>query len=561
MEQALDIFKQGEWVVTLLFTAVMTSFLAYIIINSKHTRVMVYYCLGHSLTILLITASFAAELAVEERTKWIITAGVYLFKLVFDVIFILYINAFYKPARRYFHLAAIIVYVIAGVTTILTNPLHGLFIKSFSPDGAVFGALYYVFLGCGFALEVIGMLCIIKYWVKKLDNRGFRVIASMIAISGMAFLHLSLMNAFKLKVDCFPLLIALIFAFYFVGASKYGMFDAISYNSVYGLELFTDALLITTGKGTVTYRNKACEQIDEKTLHEIRESFGCEVKRGEYSQGEIKRELELAQEDGIRFYTVTVKPVKRRAFSVKKQIYIIHDNTKEISAINQLCEKNQYLQEMNDSTKSMAEDAKRLAVLSERNLLANEIHDVVGHALILALNTMESNKLLRDRSLAMRRLRQVVTEIGVILREMESARYRDRSETASGGKASRMLLSERLSALETRLSEAGIDLEISSSGDLDGCKRGVANDIYRICQESVTNAIKHGKAGKIAISIKNRSGLIELYILDNGKGCAKIEKGTGLSSMESRVQKLGGTINFSSFEGQEGFMVRAGIPM
>ncbi len=96
---------------------------------------------------------------------------------------------------------------------------------------------------------------------------------------------------------------------------------------------------------------------------------------------------------------------------------------------------------------------------------------------------------------------------------------------------------------------------------MDSCQKKITNDIYRICQESVTNAIKHGNAEKIAISIKNRSGFIELYILDNGKGCGEIIKGTGLSSMESRVQRLGGTINFSSFEGQEGFMVRAGIPM
>ncbi len=458
MEPALNVFEQSEWVITLLFTAAMTSFLAYIIINSKHSRVRVYYCLGHSLTILLITMNFASKIAADVNAKLLIAVVAYLLKLIFDIIFILYINAFYSPTRRRFHLAAVLVYLILGAVTILTNPSHHLFISEVTQTSITYGSLYYVFMACGLLLEVTGMLCIVSYWVKKLDNQLFRAVASVIAISGMVFLHLSLTNILELEVDFFPLLIAVIFAFYFIGASRYGMFDAISYNSVYGLELFTDAIMITSASNRILYKNKVCELLDEKTLQEIFDSFEFDEENGSPNSGEIKKELELAREDGMRYYTVTLKPVKRRAFSTKKSIYIIHDNTKNISAINLLSEKNQYLLEMNDSTKTMSEDAKKLAILQERNQLANEIHDVVGHALILALNTMESNKLLYDRAAAMRRIRQVVSEIGATMREMETSRRQGAKGAKDTERSAYPRLSERLATLESRLCAAGVDL-------------------------------------------------------------------------------------------------------
>lgn len=535
-------------------------FLACIIINSKHSRVQAYYCFGHALTILLFITNFAAKIAPDAQTKWGLIAATCLLKLVFDISFVLYINAFYKPVRRTVHLAVVAFYLTAGITVILTNPWHHLFVSDITASSVVYGALYYVIMGAGFAFEIVGMLCIIQYWVKRLDNPQFRTLASLVALTGILFMHGSLLNVFKMQVDVIPLLIAAGFALYFIGASKYSMFDAISYNSVHGLELFTDALLIVDRKGKVVYKNRSCELLDGNTLQAILDRFSFQPDHGKTEQKEVRTELELAKPDGTKYYTVTVKPIKRTPLASGKSVYIIHDNTKYVSEINALFEKKQYLQELNDSTKTMWEDSKRLAVLRERNLLANEIHDVVGHALILALNTMESNKLLTDRSVAMGRIKQAVTEIGVIVKEMELTRQYEPSEQKENEKPSSVLLAERLAALETRLSDAGVDLEVTAVDNFENCQKCVVNGIYRICQESVTNAIKHGNAGRIAISIKQKSDIIELFVLDNGRGCTDIVKGTGLTSMEYRVQKLGGTINFSSFEDQAGFMVRAGIP-
>ena len=82
--------------------------------------------------------------------------------------------------------------------------------------------------------------------------------------------------------------------------------------------------------------------------------------------------------------------------------------------------------------------------------------------------------------------------------------------------------------------------------------------IYRIVQESVTNAIRHGKADVIDIGIGREDGLLNIKIKDNGIGCGKVYKGFGLHHMQERLSLLKGTL---SYDGSDGFSIDASIPI
>ncbi|HEX4262953.1 MAG TPA: PAS domain S-box protein [Verrucomicrobiae bacterium] len=72
-----------------------------------------------------------------------------------------------------------------------------------------------------------------------------------------------------------------------------------------------------------------------------------------------------------------------------------------------------------------------------------------------------------------------------------------------------------------------------------------ATHLFRIAQEAVSNAIKHGKARRVVISLRDTRGRIVLKVSDNGKGFPKRtskNKGMGLRIMQSRAGMLGGTI-------------------
>jgi len=73
----------------------------------------------------------------------------------------------------------------------------------------------------------------------------------------------------------------------------------------------------------------------------------------------------------------------------------------------------------------------------------------------------------------------------------------------------------------------------------------VATHLFRIAQEAVSNAIKHGRAKRIVIALHQASGRITLSISDNGSGLSKSptsHKGMGLRIMQSRAGMIGGNI-------------------
>ena len=84
------------------------------------------------------------------------------------------------------------------------------------------------------------------------------------------------------------------------------------------------------------------------------------------------------------------------------------------------------------------------------------------------------------------------------------------------------------------------------------------NAIYRVIQEGITNAIRHGKAEKIWITMTKEDSDILLQIKDNGIGSKEIKSGFGTKHIKERIGMLGGTV---TFDGSSGFTVNARIPI
>ena len=102
------------------------------------------------------------------------------------------------------------------------------------------------------------------------------------------------------------------------------------------------------------------------------------------------------------------------------------------------------------------------------------------------------------------------------------------------------------------------EIEYICEARLDCFTEDEEDVIYRIVQESITNAIRHGKADYIRISIRREQEMLKIGIKDNGIGCADIKKGFGLHHMEERLSMLNGSL---SYDGRDGFEVKAAIPI
>lgn len=204
--------------------------------------------------------------------------------------------------------------------------------------------------------------------------------------------------------------------------------------------------------------------------------------------------------------------------------------------------------------KQYSDEVGRLSVVEERNRIARDIHDTIGHnmtALIMQLQMAEhlykedaakSEGLLAS---AVGTARDSLTGIREVVETLRG------DETADPKNAVRMLaaeFSEKTGAeIKLELAEDGRD---GISGKLSE-KRNLAAEmaLYRIVQEALTNAVRHGKATEILVDIKYLPREIRFRIRDNGTGVQDIKEGFGLKGIRERAEAFGGKVTIESGQG------------
>lgn len=241
-------------------------------------------------------------------------------------------------------------------------------------------------------------------------------------------------------------------------------------------------------------------------------------------------------------------------------IYVIQEQKGIIDKINvlyhQISEKNEALSQANIELQKLADIKEQMGKTKERNRLAREIHDTLGHTLTgisagidACLTMIDSQPQLTKKQLEI--ISKVTREgIGEVRRSVNELRP-DALERLSLESAIENMITEM-----TQMSNAKVffDCKVSQlKFDEDE-----ENTIYRIVQESITNAIRHGMAEKIWVNISQEQSVLRICIKDNGKGCKELKKGFGTKHMIERINMLHGTVEF---HGEDGFVVDARIPI
>ena len=241
-------------------------------------------------------------------------------------------------------------------------------------------------------------------------------------------------------------------------------------------------------------------------------------------------------------------------------IYVIQEQQGIIEKVNslyaQLSQKNSELENANEELKQFADMKEKMGETKERNRLAREIHDTLGHTLTgisagidACLTMIESNPQVTKKQLEV--ISKVTRDgIGEVRRSVTELRP-DALERLSLESAIRNMIEDM-----TLVTKA----EVYFTCEAENLKfdEDEENTIYRIVQESITNAVRHGKASKIWVTINREDYELHLRIQDNGEGCTDMKKGFGTKHMIERIQMLHGTVNF---KGDNGFLVDAVIPI
>jgi GAF domain-containing protein/ligand-binding sensor domain-containing protein/two-component sensor histidine kinase len=198
------------------------------------------------------------------------------------------------------------------------------------------------------------------------------------------------------------------------------------------------------------------------------------------------------------------------------------------------------------------QQAKQLAVVEERQRLARDLHDSVTQALYgmtlyseAATGQLELGHV--DR--VAEHLRELQSTAREALTEMRLLIYELRPPVlAEEGLAA--ALRDRLLAVEGRI---GLKTDLQVEGEIH-LPPGTEEELYRIAQEALNNALKHAKARSITVSLRQVGASVRLEVVDDGVGFDPVtvsnKGGVGLSAMAERAAELGATLTVDSRPGQ-----------
>jgi two-component system sensor histidine kinase DesK len=180
-------------------------------------------------------------------------------------------------------------------------------------------------------------------------------------------------------------------------------------------------------------------------------------------------------------------------------------------------------------------NAADLAVARERLRLADDLHDILGHALeVVAFKSELAGKLLPPEA---QRARVEIDEVAQVARSAMSevrALARDRRPTT---------LTAELAGARATLVSAGIALSVV--GDPTAVADDAQDVLGRVLRETMTNLLRHATAGRCTVTVTHDSGTTRLAVVNDGAAGAVgplAGEGTGLSALERYLTERNGRL-------------------
>ncbi|MEO5761949.1 MAG: sensor histidine kinase [Vicinamibacteria bacterium] len=201
----------------------------------------------------------------------------------------------------------------------------------------------------------------------------------------------------------------------------------------------------------------------------------------------------------------------------------------------------------NEQIRMAQGDIERLAKIAERERIARDLHDVLGHTLsVIALKSELASKLIdRDPGRAAQEIREVNDVARDALAQVRSA--------VTGYRASG--LSAEFAAMRKAFDTAGVRLLVEAETLV--LPPTHENALALVLREASTNVLRHARATKCRVRLGHRDNLALLEIVDDGRG-GDSHEGNGLAGMRERIAALGGSL---VRDGRTGMRIEITLPL
>lgn len=211
-----------------------------------------------------------------------------------------------------------------------------------------------------------------------------------------------------------------------------------------------------------------------------------------------------------------------------------------------------------DQLHAAQEELAQRARNDERHRIAREMHDLVGHSLTVTLLHLGSARLALDDDLdaakscldeAEHAARNSLEDVRAAVGLMGTTDLSDAPPVCTAADITDLVESYR---------RAGADIELDISGDVGALAPNRSLAAFRIVQESLTNAVRHGDGTPISVRIEVLGDRARVMVRNGAPTRRPPATGTGITAMRERADALGGRLTAGPHE--DGWLVEGVIP-
>lgn len=452
-----------------------------------------------------------------------------------------------------------------GFLIVATNPLHHLFYSyydlyqdSFGPLFYPIASLQYIYLFTGIYMLSRGFTRQRQFKNRKILARFFAILI-LISISGNIYYLLVKLTDVPFIFpfpffDFTPITSIIALILFVIPAYKYRFLDILPLAYVEIFNHMPEGISFIHQKKYLHSYNKAFQQMFDVTqdvilITEFIPSLGFINPQDstlfeDFLLSSPTNETFLLQLKNNQFYKVHFGITKK-----KQSILFFTDISAQVSLKMGLQTQNLSLNKKNRQLQSLVANTRELSITRTQTKIAQDVHDILGHSITVVIGISDLACMDSDLKTSKSRIAQI--------KELLFSGVSDLKSSLSG----QHLESKNASLIKAihSLKNDTIHLDFTVQGKSYELSSKHTEAIFRCCQEAMTNGIKHGMAKNLHITLRYKPNEIEVYIIDDGKGCSHIVKNVGLKGIESRLLALQGQITFDS-DGEKGFHIHMTIP-
>jgi PAS domain S-box-containing protein len=420
------------------------------------------------------------------------------------------------------------------------------------------GSLNWALTGYGFVMNLTRFVILTRLAVRSPLHRWPVMLMLGGQITTMATYLLDAANT-----NLFPPLDTLIFASLFsytliaIALFRFRMFDPVLAAHTRVIEQMQEGMLVLDTGGKIADLNPAAEKILSVPAKHMRGRDATDFLPG-FDEligrldggGAAQSEISLGEGRTARHYTLHLSPLKGRRDGLLGCLLLLHDVTgqKQVQA-------------------QLLEQQRVMAMLSERERLARELHDNIGQVLAFAgIEVETARKLLSDGQVEP--LARLLVRLAVVIQEAHADVREDILNLRSAPTVQKPFFTALRQYLDGVSQNYGIQIELCAGAESNGAafEPEAQMQLFRIIQEALSNARKHGQARRVQVILDAPDGLARLAIQDDGCGFDPAQAAAtggnhfGLQFMRERAEQLGGCLVIKSAPGA-GTRIEVEVPV